>query len=161
MSQYPQHGQTQGSVEFDYNGVAVVLEILDLGWKKIEREMLEVTNMRVKPTVLGTGRFGNKMKIPSIYVDPGQIPLRIQHDASAPIPICEEDPVDMVVKLGGFQSSQAEFDVLGFVQSYEIVGPLNGKVVMADIIIELTDVVDPDSPDIYDDTGAVGWTAAS
>lgn len=161
MPQYPQHGQAQGSVEFDYNGSAVVLEILDLGWKKIEREMLEVTNMRVKPTVLGTGRFGNKMKIPSIYVDPGQLVLRVNHDASSPIPIGEDDPVDMTVKLGGYQSSQEEFDAIGFVQSYEIVGPLNGKVVTADIVIELTDVVDPGSPDIYDDTGAVGWTAAS
>lgn len=161
MAQYPQHGQTQGEVAFQYNSQDVVLEILDLNWKKIDREMIEVTNMRVQPTALGSGKFGNKMKIPSIYVDPGQLPLRVQHDASAPIPICENDPVEFTINLGGFTSTQEEFVVLGFVQSYEMVGPLDGKVVTADIVIELTDVVDPESPDIYDDTGAVEWTSAA
>lgn len=161
MSQFPQHGQTQGTVTFDYNGVPVVLEILDLNWKKIERESIEVTNQRVKPTAIGTGRFGNKMKIPSIYVDPGQLPLRVQHNAAAPIPIVEQDLVLFAIKLGGFVSSQEEFQCLGFVQAYEMIGPMDGKVVQADIVIELSDVVDPTDPSIYDDTGAVEWTAAS
>jgi hypothetical protein len=149
----PTHGQTLGTVEFS----GVIFEIIKLDWTGIKREAIEVTNMNVLPTT-GTG-FGNKMFIPSAYVDPGMLKLQILHDPTQQIPITDPSdsgPVAITIKIGPSSSTQESFNGLGFVTDYDIDGPLDGKAMTATVSVKLTDLVD----NTYDPSGAMAWTSA-
>ena len=154
----PTHGQTLGTVTFAMTDFP--MEILKLDWTGIKREAIEVTNMNVQPTTAAKG-FGNKMFIESAYVDPGELKLQVHHNPTLMIPICDPSkagPEAITILLGPAQTTQETFDAVGFMTSYELDGPLDGKALTATVTIKLTDVVG--GPDMYDATGAVTVTTA-
>lgn len=146
------HGQTLGTVDMTVSGFT--FELLELDIDDIMREAIEATNMNVLPTTTDTA-FGNRIYIPSAYVDPGKLMLSGNHDPTQMIPINEDsEPIDVFV--GPSAADQEQFSVaLGFMTRYRFKGPMDGKVMTADMEIKLTD------DDSYDATGAVAWTAAS
>ena len=155
----PSHGQTLGTVEFAMTNFP--MEILKLDWEGIAREAIEVTNMNVEPTTAAAG-FGNKMYVPSAYVEPGSLKLQVNHNPTLMIPIADQSkagPEAITIKLGPSLSVQETYDVVGFLVKYELDGPLDGKALTATATIKLTDVVG--GPDMYDATGAVTVTLAS
>lgn len=156
----PTHGQTLGTVKIaSYSPWNLGMDILKLDWSGIKREAIEVTNMNVQPTTT-TGNFGNKMFIPSAYVDPGELKIQILHSPEVNIPIADwtkAGPTTITITLGPATSVQETFTVLGFVTEYDIDGPLDGKAVTATMTIKLTDAVS----NSYNATGGVAWVTAS
>ena len=146
------HGQTLGTVAMltsDFN-----FELLELDYDDILREALEVTNMNVLPTTADNG-IGNRIWIPSAYVDPGKLMLTANHDPLQMIPI-NADPEEVDFFLGPCTTDQEKFAAtFGFMTRYRIKGPMDGKVATCEAEIKLSD------DDTYDDTGAVEWTTAS
>jgi hypothetical protein len=146
------HGQTLGTIT---GFTDFPLQILKLDWGGIKREAIEVTNMNVQPTTTAQN-FGNKMFIPSAYVDPGELKLQVLHDPTVAFPITDPDligPQDLVIMLGPADSTQETFNVFGFVTAYDIDGPLDGKALTATMTVKLTDAVGGQY--MYDATGAV------
>lgn len=146
----PTHGQTLGSVEFETSNLD--LELLDINLDDRAREIIEVTNMKVKPTTASTG-YGNRIKIPSAYEDPGKMILLVNHDPTQFIPTGVLE--NITAHVGPATSAQEEFACFGFISKVKHMGPLDGKVMTSEIEVTLTD------DDSYDDTGAVTWTGAS
>lgn len=149
------HGQTLGTVTI--SGFA--MQILQLNWTGLHRDAIEVTNMNVLPTTSSSG-LGNKMHIPSAYVEPGMLELTILHDPTKRIPITDPSdagPTSITFTLGPSSSAQESFDTLGFLTDYTIDGPLDGKPCTATVKIKLTDSVD----NTYDALGAIDYSLAS
>ena len=156
----PTHGQTLGTVTLG-TLEGFPMDILKLDWSQIKREAIEVTNMNVQPTTSSTD-WGNRMFVPSAYVDPGELVLQIHHNPQVTLAGYITDPFDdgpqgIVITLGPSASNQEQFNVLGFITEYSIDGPLDGKTVTATVKIKLTDY----TGSTYLETGAVGWTTAS
>jgi hypothetical protein len=152
----PTHGQTLGTVTIA--GYTFPLEILKLDWDGLKRDAIDVTSMAVQPTT-GSG-LGNKMFIPSAYVDPGELSLNVLHNPLYNIPITDPSkagPTLITFTLGPATSVQETFQALGFLTEYKIVGPLDGTAMTADIKIKLTD----DVSNTFDAAGAVTFQAAS
>lgn len=152
----PTHGQTLGTLTF--SGQTTGWEILKLDWDGLKRESIEVTNMNVQPTT-GTG-LGNKMFIPSAYVDPGQLVLQVNHNPTIAIPITDPSkvgPTSLTFAIGPSTGQQETFVCLGFLTDYKIDGPLDGKALTATMTIKLTDVVS----NTYSSSGAVAVTLGS
>lgn len=151
----PAFGQTLGTVT--YAGFA--MNILKLDWDGIKREQIEVTNMNVLPTTATDG-FGNKMFLPSAYVDPGELNLEVLHNPLIKFPITDPTkagPQDITIRLGPALNAQEAFDAVGFMTEYKITGPLDGTAMTATCKFKLTDSVN----NVYDALGAVGVVNAS
>ena len=112
--------------------------------------------MNVQPTATGTGNFGNKMYLPSAYVKPGELHLQINHDSTVQIPMTSL-PETITIRFGPAVSVQETATCLAWMKSYELEGELDGKALIANVVIVITDVLD----NAYDSTGAVQITNAS
>ena len=153
----PTHGQTLGTVAFQTS--QIILEILKMDTDGVKRDPIDATNMQVQKTVTSTGgNYGNKVKIPSIYIDPGVLKLQVNHNPGQMIPLVA-DPEYITWTWGPYSSSQESQHAVGFIKSYNVDGPLDGKPLTATMEIELTDVQVEDGT--YDNTGAVAVTLAS
>lgn len=152
----PTHGQTLGQVVIsDYD---FPLELLNFSWTGLHRDKIPVTNMNVQPTT-GSG-LGNMMYIPSAYIDPGELELKVLHNPLVRIPITDptkSGPTDITFKIGPAATNQEVFDGLGFVTDYTPDGPLDGTALTATVKIALTDLVD----NTYDAEGAISCSVAN
>ena len=151
------HGQTLGQLSASV--FTNPLQIVQLNWTGLKREAIDVSSMLIQPTV-GSG-LGNLMYVPSAYVDPGELDLTVLHDPTlTPIPIEDPSkvgPTTFTITLGPSTTQQETFQGLGFVTSYEMNGPMNGKALTASVKIKLTDAVGS----AYGTGGALSQTIAS
>jgi hypothetical protein len=147
----PYHGQTLGTVTFTSSGFKT--QILKLDIVEVSRKKITVTNMQVNPTTTA-GNYGNEMHLPSAYINPGTIRLKINHDPSQAksIPLTNL-PETITIALGPGNNQQT-LSCLGWLQSYNYDGPLDGEALTATMDIVLTDVLIVASGS-YSSTGAV------
>ena len=125
------HSQALGVITFSSGFLA---EILDIGISGIKRDILDCTNMSI--AAAGGGKFGNKIFIPSFYVDPGDLTFEIQHQPDTLPPIASAAET-VTVKLGN-SATQASWAGSGFMYDYAVKAPLDGTVMRATCKIKWT-----------------------
>ncbi len=118
------HSQALGVITYSTSFLA---EILNIDWSGIKREALDCTNMGV--AAAGGGKFGNKLFIPSFYVDPGELSVEIQFQPDTLPPIASAAET-VTVKLGN-SSTQASWAGSGFMVDFAPKAPLDGTVMRA------------------------------
>jgi hypothetical protein len=119
------HSQTKGQITFSTGFLA---EILNIDWSGIKREVLDATNMSI--AAAGGGTFGNKILIPSFYIDPGELAVEINFNPDTLPPIASA-PETVTVKIGGDTTTQATWVGSGFMIEFAPKMPLDGKVMTA------------------------------
>jgi hypothetical protein len=168
MPIYGPGGLTHGQALATITGFAAFgtspLQIVRFNWPGVERQEIEVTNMNVQPTATGVsgasgGNFGNKMYLPSAYVKPGELHLQVNHDSTVQLPMTAL-PETITISFGpataGSGGAQETAICLAWMKSYELEGELDGKALVANVVIVITDVLD----NTYSSTGAVVITTA-
>jgi len=150
------HGQALATITGFSAFGSSPLQITRFNWPGVERQEIEVTNMNVNPTAAGTGNFGNKMYLPSAYVKPGELHLQVNHDSTVQLPLTSL-PETITIRFGPALSAQESADCLAWMKSYELEGELDGKALIANVVIVITDVL----TNTYTSTGAVVITNAS
>ncbi len=128
------HSQAKGSITFSSGFFA---EILNIDWSGIKREALEVTNMSV--TAAAGGTFGNKIFIPSLYIDPGELGLEINFNPDTLPPIGAAASA-FTVTLGG-DTTPATWAGNAFLTEFSFKAPLEGKVMTATAKLKWTGAV--------------------
>src|SRR5258708_30868457 len=126
--------QTKGVITFSSGFFA---EILNIDWSGIKREILDVTNMGVAAAAGGT--FGNKINIPSIYIDPGELSVEIQFNPDTLPPIASAAET-VTVKMGN-AATQATWVGSGYMHEFAPKMPLDGKVMTASAKIKFSGAV--------------------
>lgn len=119
------HSQTKGQITFSSGFLA---EILNIDWSGIKREVLDATNMSI--AAAAAGAFGNKISIPSFYVDPGEITVEINFNPDTLPPIASAAETT-TVKVGGDTSAQATWVGSAFMYDFAPKMPMDGKVMTA------------------------------
>jgi hypothetical protein len=170
MPNYAGGGLTHGQALATITGMSAFssspVQIVRFNWPEVNRESIELTNMNVLPTASGEYNFGNKMYMPSAYIKPGELHLQILHDSTVTSPINPAGTssfpgVDYITINYGPATpdggAQQTAKCLAWMKSYELEGELDGKALIANIVLVITDVLD----NSYSDTGAVTGKAAS
>ncbi|SRR5258708_4055734 len=128
------HSQTKGSITFSTGFFA---EILNIDWSGIKREVLDVTNMSV--AAAGGGAFGNKISIPSIYIDPGELSVELQFNPDTLPPIGSASGA-FTLTLGG-DTTPATWAGNGYLHDFSVKMPLDGTVMRATAKLKTTGAV--------------------
>lgn len=155
------HGQTLGVVTFDYDSVAWIAQILDIKLQGAGGDIIDITSMLVQATATAAN-YGNKKKMPSIYIDGGTLILKVLHDGTQKIPLSDwalNGPDAFVLTIGPYATAQQQSDFEGWVQKYDIDGPMDGAPLTATMTIPITDSISGMTEN--DDTGAVAVTPAT
>ena len=126
------HGQTLGSIVFTTSAWAT--EILDIKDNGIKRDAIDVTNMGV--SAVPSGSLGNKIYIPSFYMDPGILTIEVNHNPDHPAPV--GGVAETITLSLGPDSSQATVAGSGFITDYDINLPMDGKAMTATVKIKKT-----------------------
>lgn len=129
----PVASQTVGVVTFGTSSWSPGL--LDIKGPEWMREWLDTTNMSI--TAASAGFVGNKTGIPSLYVDPGEVELTVQHVQGSTIPIGSALET-ITIKAGAFSSAQGSIAGSGCLLKYKPDMPLEGKVMTATATIRYT-----------------------
>ena len=153
----PTHGQTLGSLEWGTSNIS--LEITDIRRRGAKRETIDCTSMAVQETADSEGgNFGNKIKVPSIIVDPGQIEIDCNFSPGVKLPLVNAAEI-FTLQWGPYSASQRTEVFVGFLIEPAVNGPLDGKPITTTLTIEVTDVQEEDGS--YDTVGAVQITLAT
>lgn len=128
------HSQTKGSITFSSS---FFLEILNIDWSGIKRDVLDATSMAV--TAAAGSTFGNKLFIPSIYVDPGELTIEINFNPDTLPPIGGASGA-FVLTLGG-DTTPATWSGTGYLHDFAPKMPMDGKVMTATCKLKCTSAV--------------------
>ena len=167
MPIYNGGGLTHGQALATISGLTAFgsskVQIISFNWPQVDRAKIEVTNMNVQPTDPSSGAYGNKMFMPSAYIDGGELHLQILHDSTVKNPINYTNsgaggPEYITISYGpGGAAAQQASSCYAWTKSYELEGELDGKALIANIVLVITDVLDGQ----YSSSGAVAQTYAS
>lgn len=137
-------GQTIGSVTFGTSALA--LGLLDIKGPDFAREWLDTTNMG---TVAATApAMGNITGIASVYTDPGEVELTVQHDQAYPnvgAALAIGSAGESITIYAGPKgaTTQAHIAGTGALVKYKADMPLNGKIMTATATIRFSGAVTP------------------
>ena len=129
------HSQALGSITFSTGFFA---EILDISHGGIKRDKIDCTNMATATTTTST-TLGNKIAIPSAYVDPGELTVEIQFNPDTKPPI-DSAAASCTVKLGN-AATQAQWAGSAFLTEFSYKAPLDGTVMRASCKVVFTGVI--------------------
>ncbi len=130
------HGMTLGQITFNSS---YFLEILNIDFGDLGKcDNIEVTNMSV--AAVTTPGIGNKIFIPSIYMDAGYVSVDYNFNPDTLVFGAAGISQSCTVKLGN-SSVKAQFAGTGWVYDSAMKGPLDGKVMTANAKLKWTGVV--------------------
>jgi hypothetical protein len=127
------HSQTKGAITFSSGFFA---EIINIDWSGVKREVLDCTNMSIAAS---GASFGNKIFIPSVYIDPGELGIEINFNPDT-IPPIGSAAGAFSLALGG-DTVQATWAGTGFLYEFAPKMPLDGKVMTATAKLRVTGAV--------------------
>lgn len=130
------HAQTLGVITFNTSYFAEILNIdmSDMG----KCDSIDVTNMSTGTTV--TPNLGNKIFIPSFYLDPGYVSVDYNFNPDTLLFGKVGVAASCTIALGN-SSTKANFVGSAFVYDTAMKGPLDGKVMTANAKLKWAGVV--------------------
>ena len=137
-------GQTIGVVTFGTSSLA--LGLLDIKGPDFARKWLDTTNMGTAAAT--SAGMGNMTGIPSVYTDPGEVELSVQHDQAYPnvaAALAIGSTLETITITAGPKgsSTQAKIVGTGALVKYKADAPLNGKIMTATATIRFSGIVTP------------------
>ena len=125
---------TATTITFGTSGYSANVETVD--WSGMEREAFPTTHMGT--TLPGANQIGGKTYIPSKFADPGEITLEVQYNPQTNPPLNgAAETITVTWPLVSGDSTPASWSASGFLRSFRITDPHDGKM-MATAVVKLS-----------------------